>query len=153
MNVKWIVACKEFNHLFTYWWPLWILLNDKSLSWSRVWFFTPVNSCIALFTSGVTGIGSIQMGRCNLSISRSLVNPPEVFTIYIRGCSITRWIDNPAQSLSLLRMHGTCLRLCCTSGSVWEALTLSVSKFMMTLHISDVLMQQKWHYFMNTLEM
>ena len=87
---------------YRYSFQVWILHNDKYLRWSLVWYFTPVNSCMARFTSAVTSVDSGQMERGNSSIPHPLVNTTEVFTLHIRVCSITRSLHNPVQNISLL---------------------------------------------------
>ena len=112
MNVKWFTLCKEFKHhlhilvipsefysMINIWGDRWF---DTSHLQSLVWYFTPVNSCMARFTSAVTSVDSGQMERGNSSIPHPLVNATEAFTLHVIVCSITRSQDNPVQNISLL---------------------------------------------------
>ena len=109
---------------------------------------------MARFTSAVTGVDSGQMERGNSSIPHPLVNAKEVFTLHIRVCSITRSLTIQSKIYHFCGLRGTRFETFATRlGEYLEALTSSVTTCMMTLHIDDVLMQQKWYHFTSSLKM
>ena len=77
-----------------------ILAAVAFLCCSLVTYSTPVKPCIALLISAVTGVDNSQTSLCFSEKSLLLVNPPVVFTLHIKTCSIIESDDNPAQNRS-----------------------------------------------------
>ena len=66
------------------------------LFWSALLQFTPVTSCIALITYGERDIDSRQNWRCPSVIPRPVsMNPPPVFRLLTRTCSMSRSDETP----------------------------------------------------------
>ena len=111
---------------------------DTSHQWTLAWFYS-------LQESLVLAAFKWKVATCPFHVPWSIHLKFSQFTLEVVQ-SQDHWTIQP-------KVYHFCgcmepvLRLCCKSGSVWEPLTFSVSKFMMTLHIGDVLMEQKWHYF------
>ena len=77
-----------------------ILAAVAFLCCSLVTYSTPVKPCIALLISAVTGVDNSQTSLCFSEKPLLLVNPPVVFTLHIKTCSIIESDDSPAQNSS-----------------------------------------------------
>ena len=107
---------------------------DTSHQWTLAWFHS-------LQESLVLAASKWKVATCPFHVPLS---------IHLRFSQFTLEVVQSQDHLTIQpKVYHFCgymepvLRLCCTSGSVWEALTFSLSKFMMTLHIGDVLILQK----------
>ena len=66
-----------------------ILDWDSSWCCSPVALWTPVSSCMELFSEAQAGIDNVKMARCCSNMLRPLVSPPDVFKLLIRTDSMT----------------------------------------------------------------